>query len=67
MINYPTQLHLVGHFCKNCIVLLGTMNVKMMILIGAHLHQFGSKSIISLASAYIMQGLFYYDGDSTII
>jgi hypothetical protein len=27
-INYPTQLHLVGHFCKNCILMHGFMNVK---------------------------------------
>ena len=26
-INYPTQLHLVGHFYKNCIMMHGTMNV----------------------------------------
>jgi len=28
-INYPKQLHLVGHFCKNCIMVHGTMNVSI--------------------------------------
>jgi hypothetical protein len=27
-INYPTQLHLVGHFSKNNIMMHGSMNVK---------------------------------------
>jgi len=27
-INYPTQLHLVGHLYKHCIMMHGTMNVK---------------------------------------
>jgi hypothetical protein len=27
-INYPTQLHFVGHFCGNHIMMHGSMNVK---------------------------------------
>jgi hypothetical protein len=27
---YPTQLHPVGYFCRNCIMMHGTMNVKYM-------------------------------------
>jgi len=26
--NYPTQLHLVGHFYENCIMMHGTVKVK---------------------------------------
>jgi len=26
--DYPTQLHLVGHFCKNRVMMHGSMNVK---------------------------------------
>jgi len=33
-INYPTQLHLVGHFCKNCIMMHGIMNIEVYILLG---------------------------------
>ena len=29
-INYPTQLHLVGHFCKNFIIMHGTMNINFL-------------------------------------
>jgi hypothetical protein len=28
IINYPTRLHLVGHFYKNCTMMHGTMSVK---------------------------------------
>jgi len=34
-INYPTQLHLVGHVCKNCIMMHGIMNVKYSFLLEA--------------------------------
>jgi hypothetical protein len=32
-INYPTQLYLVGNFCKNRIIMYESMNVKIIKLI----------------------------------
>jgi len=36
IINCPTQLHPVGHFYKICIMMHGSMNVKLLVISIGH-------------------------------